>query len=149
MLFRSWGLTLLRDGDNTFANSSLQPSAAQNNFLDEMIENQKSSTKLLKGSITYNIQKVPQDKGYTLNIYRPVYNALKIGDKIGLLCIRVDISILKNGIIADEGIITTKIVGTDGKLVIPDNSDDYLNQYSEADRLTGKSGAFTDRKSVV
>lgn len=145
-----WGLTLLRDGDNTFANSSLQPSAAQNNFLDEMIENQKSSTKLLKGSITYNIQKVPQDKGYTLNIYRPVYNALKIGDKIGLLCIRVDISILKNGIIADEGIITTKIVGTDGKLVIPDNSDDYLNQYSEADRLTGKSGAFTaDGKTIV
>ncbi len=145
-----WGLTLLRDGDSTFVNSSLQPSAAQNNFLNEMIENQKSSTKLLKGSITYNIQKVPQEKGYTLNIYRPVYNALKIGDKIGLLCIRVDINILKNGIIANEGIITTKIVGTDGKLVIPGNDDDYLNQYPEADRLKGKSGQFTaDGKTIV
>lgn len=145
-----WGLTLLRDGDSTFVNSSLQPSAAQNNFLNEMIENQKSSTKLLKGSITYNIQKVPQEKGYILNIYRPVYNALKIGDKIGLLCIRVDINILKNGIIANEGIITTKIVGTDGKLVIPGNDDDYLNQYPEADRLKGKSGQFTaDGKTIV
>ncbi len=145
-----WGLTLLRDGDSTFVNSSLQPSAAQNNFLNEMIENQKSSTKLLKGSITYNIQKVPQEKGYTLNIYRPVYNALKIGDKIGLLCIRVDINILKNGIIANEGIITTKIVGTDGKLVIPGNDDDYLNQYPEADRLKGKSGQFpADGKTIV
>ncbi|HOO27944.1 MAG TPA: histidine kinase, partial [Lachnospiraceae bacterium] len=140
-----WGITLIREGDSAFINSSVKPSSYMSgNFLEELMQNYEESLSLQKGSMTYNVQQVYGEDGlYTLNIYRPVFNSIKIGDEIGLLCLRVDLSVVRKNFTNTGGDITERIIGTDGQIIVPAESDEYPSSISNIEKIEGDSGQFT------
>lgn len=145
-----WGITLIREGDGFFINSSSKPSSASNDiFLTLMLQNYKQSVSLKRGSMTYNIQRVAGADYSTFNIYRPVYDDLKLGNRIGLLCIRIDTSDLQKTYKTQGSDISFNLVGTNGIVYIPDDNQSFLSKMPEAEKITGDYGEFTANGKMI
>lgn len=139
-----WGLTLIRDADDRYVNVAKRPSSQSHNFLGRLYYNYDASRKLGKGSITYNIQIDQENEVTTLNLYRPVYDPVHIGSKVGLLVLRVDVETLRDryGVVSDSN-VTTRLVGTSSiALFASGEGAAGESRFACARRLVGRAGSF-------
>lgn len=139
-----WGLTLIRNVDDRYVNVAKRPSSLNHNFLGELYYNYDASRKLGKGSITYNVQVDEEMEVTTLNLYRPVYDSVHIGRKVGLLVLRVEISSLQDryGVVTDSN-VTTRLVGSSSITLFASGEDvGGESRFAYAGRLVGRQGSF-------
>lgn len=113
-----WGITLIREADGMYINSSEKPSSSNQYFLQDLQENYAASISLQKGSITYNTQHDTSTGVTTLNLYRPVYDTYRIGSRIGLLVLRIDMETLQASYGNNENTsVRTLLTGTEGNVL--------------------------------
>lgn len=139
-----WGITLIRNADNRYVNSAKRPSSLSHDFLGELYDNYDASYKLGKGSITYNLQVDEGAEVTTFNLYRPVYDSLRIGSNVGVLALRIEIADLQDryGVVSDSD-MTTRLVGSSGiTLYASGEGVAEESQFTYTDRLVGRTGSF-------
>lgn len=144
-----WGLTLVRDGDKSYVNFSPRSSWNSGHFVQAVEENFESSVALKKGALTYNIGKKIGVDGTTFNLYLPVYNYYNIGQRIGLLCLRIDTDVVRDWVTAGDSVVRSRLLSTDGRIIVSASEDEYLKPYSSASRINGDSGMFRTGENLV
>lgn len=136
-----YGVTLIRYGNQSYSNVSDQASAADAQFLSNMLDNYKQAHSMQIGSVVYNLQNMQASDVTTFNIYRPVSDSVHLMKQIGLLCIRINCEDLQKYYTLDVPDLTMCLVNDQGEVVLSDTEENAVTKIKK-EYLAGNSGSF-------
>lgn len=133
------GQSYLYSGDSLIASD----------FLQWALEDYENASQQETGSMRYTMTYSEITDDYSFNLYYPIYHPSVLGKQLGLLCLRLDNSMLTQFYELPNSAVSLEVsmVDMDGT-ILSDTQNSIGTTFAHVDDIVGESGSFVSNNNI-